>query len=73
MVSEQPTRSVVQQLRTAGFSAARRRGSHTVWVHPGGSRAVVPDGHRTISPGVYRTVLAAIEASQLTPAVEEEE
>lgn len=64
MVSDQPTRKVVKELRAAGFSPARTVGSHTFWTHPSGTRVSVPDGHRTVSPGMYRKVLAAIAAVQ---------
>lgn len=66
MVSEQPTRKVVKDLRAAGFSPARTRGSHTWWTHPTGVATPVPDGHRTISPGVYRNIVSAMaEATRL--------
>jgi len=63
MVSEQSTRHVVAELRAAGFAPLRSRGSHTLWVHPGGEAVVVPDGHRRISPGVYRRILQAVGRS----------
>lgn len=61
MVSEQPTRKVVKELRTAGFRPTRTVGSHTMWQHPNGTQVSVPDGHGTISAGVYRKVLAALK------------
>jgi predicted RNA binding protein YcfA (HicA-like mRNA interferase family) len=61
MVTEQPTRKVVKELKAAGFQRTDAKGSHSWWVHPSGARVSVPDGHRTISPGVYRKVLAAIK------------
>lgn len=64
MVAEQSTRKVIKELRQAGFEPDRTRGSHTVWVHPDGRRASVPDGHRTISPGVYRQILKAMKGEQ---------
>ena len=64
MVSSQPTRKVLQELRSAGFAADRTAGSHTWWKHPSGVAVTVPDGHRTISPGVYRKIVKAIEDSK---------
>lgn len=65
MVTEQPTRKVVKELRAAGFTPARTVGSHTTWVSPGGAvKVTVPDGHRRISPGVYRKILAAMKEAQ---------
>lgn len=63
MVSEQPTRKVLRELKDAGFTAARRDGSHTVYVN-GAVSVSVPDGHRMISPGVYRKVLKKIEEAR---------
>lgn len=63
MVSDQPTRRVLAELRSAGFSPRRSSGSHTLWAHPGGASVAVPDGHRRVSPGVYRKVRAAIARS----------
>ncbi len=60
MVTEQPTRKVVKELKAAGFAPARTVGSHTTWVS-GDVHVSVPDGHRTVSPGVYRKVRKAIE------------
>ena len=64
MVSSQPTRKVVKELRSAGFTEDRTAGSHTWWKHPSGVAVAVPDGHREISPGVYRNILAAIKKSE---------
>jgi predicted RNA binding protein YcfA (HicA-like mRNA interferase family) len=61
--SEQPTRRVLRQLKDAGFTAARRSGSHTVYVN-GTVSVTVPDGHRMISPGVYRQILQKIEEAK---------
>lgn len=61
MVSDQPTRRVLAELRAAGFSPRRTSGSHTLWAHPGGEGVAVPDGHRRISPGVYRKIRTAID------------
>jgi predicted RNA binding protein YcfA (HicA-like mRNA interferase family) len=63
MVSEQPTRKMVKQLRDAGFLPVRTVGSHTVW-QAGSVSVSVPDGHRTISPGVVRQIMAAIKSAQ---------
>lgn len=71
MVSEQPTRKIVSQLREAGFVPARTTGSHTYWKHPRGVAVPVPDGHKEISPGVYRQVVKAI-AESAAMAVDEE-
>ncbi|WP_182349310.1 type II toxin-antitoxin system HicA family toxin [Tomitella gaofuii] len=61
MVSEQPTRKVIKELRAAGFTPNRTKGSHTTWISTNGTRAFLPDGHRTVSPGVYRSILKAIK------------
>lgn len=61
MVSEQPTRKVLRELRKAGFEPTRTQGSHTWWKHPDGRQMSVPDGHSTISPGVYRKIVAMIK------------
>lgn len=61
MVSEQPTRKVVKQMRDAGWMPLRTVGSHTVWQSPAGATFTLPDGHRTISPGVYRKLLKALD------------
>lgn len=64
MVSSQPTRKVVKELKRAGFTEDRTVGSHTWWKHPSGIAVAVPDGHREISPGVYRKILIAIKNSE---------
>ena len=64
MVSSQPTRKVVKELKQAGFTEDRTVGSHTWWKHPSGIAVAVPDGHREISPGVYRKILIAIKNSE---------
>jgi predicted RNA binding protein YcfA (HicA-like mRNA interferase family) len=66
MVSEEPTRKMVKELRDAGFVPIRKRGSHTWWEHSSGIGVPVPDGHRTISPGVVRSVRKAIEETRST-------
>jgi predicted RNA binding protein YcfA (HicA-like mRNA interferase family) len=63
VVSEQPTRKVLRELKSAGFVAARHRGSHTIYVN-GTVSVTVPDGHRMISPGVYRQILKAVEGAK---------
>lgn len=61
VVSTQPTRMVLKELRRAGFVPDRTVGSHTTWKGPSGRSVTVPDGHREISPGVYRKVKQAIQ------------
>ncbi|WP_200174445.1 type II toxin-antitoxin system HicA family toxin [Tomitella cavernea] len=61
MACDRPARTVVKELRMAGFRRDRTVGSHSVWIAPGGYRVTVPDGHRVISAGVYRTIRAAIK------------
>ena len=61
MVAEQPARKVQRQLRDAGFTPVRARGSHTWWQHPSGTGVAVPDGHKIITPGVYRKIIETIE------------
>lgn len=63
MVSEQPTRKMVKQLRDAGFMPGNTVGSHTKWTC-GSVSVSVPDGHRSISPGVVRQINAAIKQAQ---------
>jgi predicted RNA binding protein YcfA (HicA-like mRNA interferase family) len=66
MVSEQPTRVMVNRLARAGFTrlSGRGSGSHEVWKHLATLVSVsVPEGHRTISPGVVRKIDKAIEES----------
>lgn len=60
VVSEEPTRSVVKRLRSAGFEPMRTVGTHTLWAN-GLISVSVPDGHRTFSPGVVRQVNKAIQ------------
>ena len=63
MVSEEPTRTIVQALRRAGWVAGKSVGSHTKWHCPGSQHTFsLPDGHKTISPGVVRKVTQAIES-----------
>jgi predicted RNA binding protein YcfA (HicA-like mRNA interferase family) len=64
MMSEQPARKVVKELRSAGFEPVRGEGSHHRWKHPTGVQISVPDGHRTISPGVYRKIVKAIDEAK---------
>jgi predicted RNA binding protein YcfA (HicA-like mRNA interferase family) len=64
MVSDEPTRKILKELREAGFSPIRKRGSHTWWQHTTGIGVPVPDGHRKISPGVVREIRKAIEKAQ---------
>lgn len=65
MVSDQPTRKVLKDLRSAGFSPLRTVGSHTIWASADGSvKVTVPDGHRTISPGVYRIIVKAMKEAR---------
>jgi len=63
MVSEQPTRKVVRELRRAGFVPVRSRGSHTVY-EKNSVTITIPDGHPVISPGVYRQVLKKIKEAR---------
>ena len=63
MVSDQPTRKIVKELRDAGFISLRTTGSHTWWER-NGVGVSVPDGHRTISAGVVRKVRKAIEEAR---------
>jgi len=66
MVSDEPTRKMVKELRDAGFVPIRKRGSHTRWEHPSGIGVSVPDGHRKISPGVVNSIRKAIEETRST-------
>lgn len=61
MIAPAPTREVVKQLRDAGFTERKGKGSHTVWVCRHRRYSITVDtGHRTISPDVRRQVNAAI-------------
>lgn len=63
MIAPAPTREIVKQLKTAGFTKRDGKGSHTVWTCQHGRYSVSVDtGHRTISPGVRRQVDAATKA-----------
>jgi predicted RNA binding protein YcfA (HicA-like mRNA interferase family) len=64
MVSDEPTRKILKELREAGFSPTRKRGSHTWWQHQSGKGVSVPDGHRKISPGLVREIRKAIEEAR---------
>jgi predicted RNA binding protein YcfA (HicA-like mRNA interferase family) len=64
MVSEQPTRKVVKDLRSAGWTEGRKVGSHTQWTGSNGTPFSLPDGHRQISPGVYRDLLKAMKEDE---------
>jgi predicted RNA binding protein YcfA (HicA-like mRNA interferase family) len=66
MVTEEPTRKILKELREAGFSPIRNRksGSHTWWQDKSGIGVSVPDGHRKISPGVVRKIRTTIEKAQ---------
>ncbi len=61
MVSEEPTRKIVKELRDAGWRILRSDGRHTNWISPNGATFPLPDSHRTISPGVVRKVRKAIQ------------
>lgn len=53
MIAEQPTRKIVKEFRSAGWTSLRTDGSHTVYgCSCGKHRFSLPDGHRTISPVV---------------------
>lgn len=60
MVSDEPTRKIVKELRVAGFILIRTTGSHSWW-EKNGKGVSVPDGHRMISAGVVRKIRKTIE------------
>ncbi|GAA2067787.1 type II toxin-antitoxin system HicA family toxin [Williamsia deligens] len=63
MIAPAPTRTIVKQLKKAGFTPQPGKGSHEKFVCPSGRHTVsVPTGHSTISPGVRRQVDATIAA-----------
>ncbi|MGU3293874.1 type II toxin-antitoxin system HicA family toxin [Williamsia sp. M5A3_1d] len=65
MIASAPTRTIVKQLKKAGFTGQSGKGSHEKFVCPTGQHAVsVPTGHSTISPGVRRQVEATIAACE---------
>jgi len=68
MITEQPTHQMVREFRSAGWTALRTDGSHTVYgCSCGKHQFSVPDGHRTISPGVVRKARKIITECKETP------
>lgn len=62
MVSEQPTRKMIAELKAAGWVVLRKDGRHAVYGCPCGSHTTpLPQSHKTISPGVVRKIRQAIE------------
>ena len=62
MVSEQPTRKMVKELKDAGWTVLRTDGRHPVYQCPCGEhRFALPESHRTVSPGVVRKCRNAID------------
>lgn len=62
MVSEEPTRKMVKELKSGGWQVIRTDGRHTVYVCPCGSHTFpLPESHRSISPGVVRKCRNAIK------------
>jgi predicted RNA binding protein YcfA (HicA-like mRNA interferase family) len=62
MVTEQPSRQMVKELKRAGWKAIRTDGRHTVYGCSCGKHTfALPESHRTISPGVVRKCRKAIE------------
>ncbi len=62
MISEQPSRKMVREMKAAGWMPVRTVGSHTVYKCSCGSHSfTLPDGHKTISAGVVRKCRSAIE------------
>jgi len=62
MVSEQPTRKMVKELKDAGWTVIRSDGRHTVYGCPCGKHTFpLPQSHKTISAGVVRKCRKAIE------------
>ncbi|MEI2713381.1 MAG: hypothetical protein V9G04_08795 [Nocardioides sp.] len=65
MLSEQPTRAMVKELKVAGWSVLTSDGRHTKYGCPCGAHTFpLPDSHRTISPGVVRKCRKAINQCQ---------
>ena len=61
MVSDEPTRKMVKELRDSGWVMTRTDGRHTMYGCPCGKHALpVPTSHRMISPGVVRKIRQAI-------------
>ena len=61
VIAPAPTREILRQLKSAGFTKRDGKGSHTTWTcHHGRFSVSVPTGHRTISPGVRHQVSAVI-------------
>lgn len=62
MVSEEPTRKMVKELNSAGWTQLRNDGRHAVYGCPCGKHTMpVPESHRTISAGVVRKIRKAIK------------
>lgn len=62
MVSEQPTRKMVKELKAAGWELISTDGRHSKYGCPcGGHTFPLPESHKTISPGVVRKCRKAIE------------
>ncbi|MBV7702478.1 type II toxin-antitoxin system HicA family toxin [Nocardia nova] len=63
VISEQPTRTILQELIRSGWSRKRQgKGSHSLWQCPTGQHSVtVPDGHTTIRAGVVRSIRKAVD------------
>ena len=63
MVSEEPTRKMIAELGSAGWSVIRTGGRHTVYgCGCGKHTAPLPQSHKTISPGVVRSIRNSIKA-----------
>jgi predicted RNA binding protein YcfA (HicA-like mRNA interferase family) len=65
MVSDEPTRKMLRELRKAGWSVLRNNGRHEMWGCTCGKHSVaVPASHNTISAGVVRSIRTAIAQCQ---------
>ena len=59
-------REAVKKLRRAGWTLARRRGSHMMLTHPNFRWTLSVPDHRELGPGLLRTILkqAGLSAEQ---------
>lgn len=62
MVSEEPTRKMIREFKSAGWNEVSTDGRHTKFGRPCGSHTFpLPTTHRIVSPGVVRKARKAIE------------
>lgn len=66
MIAPKPTRIVLKEMKSHGFTRENGKGSHSKWICPHGKiKVTIPDGHKTISPGVLRSIQQTIEQCEM--------